>query len=617
MSGIGGFLAPMPITPVRAQQKLEALARGLKRRGDAPQFDSAPSVGLVFRPFDNVARTTGDATCRLLWDGRLDNGAELGEQLGLDVAQRQDDGAVVLAAYRRWPENFAGRLIGDFALALWDSSRHQLLLARDLFGVRPLFYALVGDELRFASTLEALLESGVPRDLDSDYLLAFLLIATEPESTPYRAIRGLAPGFMLIQDRDGRRLRRVARIEARAAAGRSSAEREEEFRELFGQAVRRRLRTSGSGVGLDLSGGVDSSSIVCEAVHQTRAQLCPPRALHPVSIVYRESAMADESRFMAIVEDALGLPSTKIYQEDFPIFADLADPFYEAPSALFSVAAREREIARHLRAAGAKVHLRGFGGDQLLWSENYQTAQLADLLQRGRLITLLRSLGRSNRDMGEPYLRLLGGALYPLLPQWLRARFGPESLPSPPFLRQEALRRAGFPDRFFWPRRLGRPELSPSDQLRQIEILDSIAVLAGRSDSGPITIDAAYPFFDRDLVELCLGLPFDELLRPGQTRSIHRRALAGRVPERVLERKSKATVSEAILKAIRDRWPQIRPILADLRLEELGLVDGRKVRERFEQARFGHHQGAGWRGVLTLEVFLRHHERAPALERAA
>src|SRR5215813_13016225 len=127
---------------------LLSLSRGLAGRGpDGGQEVKLGSVSMVYRAFHTNRESrlerqplVSASGCILAWDGRLDNYRELLAMLRDKVRGHQTDAAIVIAAYRKWGVNFLSRLIGDFALSLWDPQLKRLLLARDLVGTRPLFY---------------------------------------------------------------------------------------------------------------------------------------------------------------------------------------------------------------------------------------------------------------------------------------------------------------------------------------------------------------------------------------------------------------------------------------------------------------------------------------------
>lgn len=202
-------------------------------------------------------------------DGVPTNIAALRRELRADPLVR-DAGhaaAVLLAGYRRWGASLADRLTGPFALAVWDAGRQRLVLARDRLGVRPLFFAVRGQGLLFASELKGLLaHPAVPPELDAEGLAE--LLALSPNRTPghgvFRGVREVVPGGIVCWDRDGLHERRYWQLTAQPHRD-SPAETIATVRALLSAAVRAEAEAAaerGAGVGSMLSGGLDSTAVV-------------------------------------------------------------------------------------------------------------------------------------------------------------------------------------------------------------------------------------------------------------------------------------------------------------------------------------------------------------------
>ncbi len=223
-----------------------------------------------------------DETLRLalVFNGAIYNYKELRTQLQKDGFSFRSEGdtEVVLKAYAAWGERFAERLHGMFAIALWDSRKQQLLLVRDRFGVKPLYYSHNRDCLRFASTSQALLASGdVDRGIDPVALHhQFTLHAVVPAPrTLLKGIRKLPPAHVMVVNRDGHD-RVFPYWELKAAPSekpRSENEWLEATREALCKAVKRRRVIADVPVGVLLSGGLDSSLLVALLAEQGGSEL--------------------------------------------------------------------------------------------------------------------------------------------------------------------------------------------------------------------------------------------------------------------------------------------------------------------------------------------------------
>jgi len=205
----------------------------------------------------------------LVFDGRLDNRDELLTSLkdSYQVSSASPDAALVLASYEVFGDKFPERLLGDFALGLFDPHRQQVVLARDAIGIRPLYYHRVRNTFLFASEIKAILAHPdvSPRPNDNTLADFFLANVRDPEMTFFEGISSLPPGHMALLTPQVFTKRRYWDFDPASQVRLSSFdEYAGAFRHLFEQAVRRRLR-SAHPVAVSVSGGLDSSSILCVA----------------------------------------------------------------------------------------------------------------------------------------------------------------------------------------------------------------------------------------------------------------------------------------------------------------------------------------------------------------
>jgi asparagine synthase (glutamine-hydrolysing) len=257
-------------------------------------------VGLGFRRLSIIDLVTGnqpisneDGSVHVVFNGEIYNYRELRSGLksrGHRFATGSDT-EVIVHLYEELGSHCFDRLNGMFAIALWDTHRGELVLARDRFGKKPLYYADLGGSLLFGSELKSLVEHPrCPRDLDFEALSRYLALEYVP--TPYSIFAGIRklPGGHVLRWRDGR-----ISLEQFWDLGldpdeppRSDEQYVEEFRELFQAAVRRRL-VSDVPLGAFLSGGIDSSSVVAMMV-----DALPTGAVKTFSIGFDERSF-DES----------------------------------------------------------------------------------------------------------------------------------------------------------------------------------------------------------------------------------------------------------------------------------------------------------------------------------
>jgi asparagine synthase (glutamine-hydrolysing) len=271
-----------------------------------------------------------NALVALVWDGRLDNRAEL--QAALASAGRSPrgpcDGELVLQSYLAWGTGCVERFLGDFALAIWDAGKDELFCARDPMGARPLFFTRTGDFFAFASDDETLaLLPGVSQAL-SDKHIAYFLVPTyrgfDSTHSWLEKIEAVSAAQTLSIARNGRLSKNTYwKLEPAAeACYASDAECEEAFRQVFTQAVRCRMRSIGD-IAVMASGGLDSASILATASELVAAM--PGKSLHSYSALSDQPETCVESQCILSMTAALGANAHRLNVPSFTGMLDVAD----------------------------------------------------------------------------------------------------------------------------------------------------------------------------------------------------------------------------------------------------------------------------------------------------
>jgi asparagine synthase (glutamine-hydrolysing) len=348
-------------------------------------------VGLAARRLSIIDLETGDQpianedrTVHVVQNGEIYNYRELRARLegaGHRFATRSDT-EVLVHLYEEHGDAFAERLRGMFAVAVWDAKRRRLVLARDPFGIKPLYYRVDAEGLAFASELRAL-----PRDaIDFDALEAFLAFNSIPGPySIFRNVRKLQPGHLLVWEDGEVRTSRFARPAPVAATDvRHDDEEElaEELRARLRDSVRAHL-IADVPVGVLLSGGVDSSLLAALAAQESAD------AVHTFSIGFEErsfdeleDARAVASRYGTRHEELVLRPDAARL---LPILAEAFDEPFADSSALPTY------LVSELAASHVKVALSGEGGDELFGGYYTYAADLL-ALRYGRLAPLARPL---------------------------------------------------------------------------------------------------------------------------------------------------------------------------------------------------------------------------------
>jgi asparagine synthase (glutamine-hydrolysing) len=495
----------------------------------------------------------------VVFDGRLDNREEL---LGLlkgawGAEPDSPDPALVLAAYEAFGERFPERLNGDFALAIYDPNRKQLLLARDVIGLRTLYYHRTGNTFLFASDIKAILaHTGVVVHPNDDLIAEFLTRSYAEEylgETFFEGIVNLLPGHLGILTPGGFKTHQSWDFDLnRTVRLRSYSEYVEGFLYYFEQAVRRRIRSSFP-VAVSVSGGVDSSAIFCmgETLRHRKPEGYPP--LIGISYTCPDGSSGDEKAYLLEIERAYGCniqrvptralrlsdnPKEDVWQEEAPVLE--WDIFHQ--------------VDQKCHELGARVLLNGHGGDELLFNTSY----LVDLFLRGAWEEIREHLHEFPLwSIGVPpgfYRNLfIQDLIRHYLPMrvftWIR-RIRAEFFPSAgsPWtlewysdsLKARALRRLidNYP-------RASNKKLYCSAYKKVLykslkwhyhQIRNEWLLKVGRMHC----LELAQPFFDRDLVSFLMAIPGEEIVHKGIPKNILRSAMAGVLPEAIRNRRTKA-----------------------------------------------------------------------------
>lgn len=493
--------------------------------------------------------SSADGRFTLVFNGEIYNYIELREELARAGHQfrTKTDTEVLIHAWMQWGEDCLPRLDGMFAFALFDRESGQLACARDPFGIKPFFYRLDAQSFYFASEAPALsrMIPGAARP-NVQRCYDFLLWGDYDDSddTFFEGVLHLRPGHLLTLHVDGAlqaRLRPWRRASIALGEPISFDDAADQFRTLFLQGVKRQLR-SDVPLGVTLSGGLDSSAIVCAIRH-----LEPDLPIHTFSYI-APGTDVDEERWARLVIEHAGAIGhfTQGGGENFRQSLDDVVACQGEPFGSTSILA-SYQVFRLAHNNGVTVTLDGQGADELLAGyDGYPTALFRSFLDRRDLAGLLRfisawskwprrSLKRAGLHLAEAMvpenLRALGLGLigHSLTPDYIRAdrliAFGGAPAPVRPLP-------TGADGR-------GRRLM---ERLSTALTSNRLPALLRHGDRNAMrwSIESRVPFLTLPLADFVLRLPEDYLVsRQGQTKHLMRRGLRGIVPDAILDRRDK------------------------------------------------------------------------------
>lgn len=536
------------------EEKAHGLAASIRHRGwDGLSLWREANACLIHAH----ASTTGHRETNLdqIGDGpkiagdiRLDNRESLWAALGLErpLADCADTG-LVLAAWRRWGQDCCTHLIGDFAFAIWDPAAQTLFLARDTFGVKPLFYRVTASGITFASELAAVVPPGTA--VNEARIAGYLLgIADDDAATAFAGAARLPAGHWLRFVDGELAIQSYGSLDAGDIDQRAS---EEQFRDRFTAAVSVRLRGPAP-VGAMLSGGLDSSSIAATAAPLWRGQAGD--ALPVYSFDYPATPVLSERPYVDAVLARHAFAPVFLGLDDLHPADGLADLIGQRSDLFFAPGLPK--LARVYGAAhahGTRVILEGHGGDEVV---SHGHGRLGELARSGNWLALYRELRGLSDLYGDSAPKLFvklfttvgpGRVLAPIIRRLRRpppAQPGPVSILNPGFARSLGAgdRQHAWVSQYRAASRteagLHRWTLRSPAIAKGFETLDRAAARAG--------VELRYPFFDLSLVRYALSLPASEKLRDGWSRSILRRAMDGILPPKVQWRRDKIDFTSEI-----------------------------------------------------------------------
>jgi asparagine synthase (glutamine-hydrolysing) len=485
---------------------------------------------------------------RLTWDGRLDNRIDLMAELGMPAAEHVADSALVGRAIERWGEERSWpRLIGDWSAVLWDPQSRSIVLANDFMGVRPLYFVVTDSYCAWSTALEGLVAiTGRRTDQDDVFFVCSVMRSRMPGRTPYRGIHTLMAGHRTRIDASGVRDEQYWHLPDTMLRFLDRRDYEVRLRELLRQAVARRLR-SDRPVWMELSGGWDSSSIVCMAGRLAEEGAVSAPQLATVSYVLPDDPESDETRFIAAVEEQVGLQHEHVALHRGNTFT-IPNPVHFRTVSSQALASYER-----MRAAGARALLSGRMGDGVFGNFPIEHASIIAALKQPRLPALLRELRAWSLDAHETAWSLLGHALGELAParyierrdaanvlaslsHWAKGRrLKPEEVFSVPSAAME---------HFYAVQAIHtRWRLREHRDWRSSQFLAAVALYSLNLElsSPPEAPDVCktYPLTDRDLIEYVASIPAAVLCEPRRPRALMRDAIGAILPRRIEARFSK------------------------------------------------------------------------------
>ncbi len=531
---------------------LERMAERLNHRGpDAKGQKVFGRVGLGFRRLSiidlsasgNQPMCGADERYWIVFNGEVYNYVELGETLRKKghVFRSTSDTEVILAAYKEWGESCVERFNGMWGLIIYDSREDHVFCSRDRFGVKPVYYYEDAEVILIASEIKAIIASQkvpVRENLKRSFELVGFGYTDTGSDTLFEGIRVLEAGHSMSISSSGKLNKRSYWHMPEATCEMSFERATAEFRSLFFDSVSLRLRSDVPVAAL-LSGGQDSSAIVCAVARMKNEQREGREAFSTFSSVY-DDPLVDERRYIHAVTEHTGVHAHLIEPQAVDLVRDLKKIIWHNDEPLQnSNHFAHRMLMKRIAANGVKVVLSGQGADEILagYDRHLIGPLVVDNIRRGRIFEALDELQSAREKFGFSMAYCLSQTGKTLIPYkaW-------------PLIKALALEKVGRT--FRWPHILAMRDAFRTPHNGRSRVRSTMLnaflqhslprILHGEDRTSMAhSIEQRFPFLDYRLVEFCFSLPDSFKISRGETKRILRSAVADIVPPEIRNRTSK------------------------------------------------------------------------------
>jgi len=565
---------------------------------------------------------TEDGRYIVVFNGAIYNYLELRRELvgkGHPLHSYSDT-EVLLYAYREWGESFVDRLVGMFAFAIWDKHDQKLFCARDRIGIKPFYYHFDGQRLLFASEIKAILaDPSVKAQANTQGLQDYLTFQfCLNEKTLFKGIEKLEPGYCLSATYDGSNQLRIQVRQYWDLHYHIDEEHDERYfidtlAGLIDDSVRLHMR-SDVPLGAHLSGGLDSSAIVCLA-----ARMLNGEQIKTFTGAFAEGAQFDETAYAKDVSSFAGTAYNEIY---IPAGNELSEVLprlmYYMDEPLAGPGVIPQYYVSRLASQHVKVVMGGQGGDELfIGYARYMAAYLEKCLSGAIYQTADQNRYAVSLESIVPNLPLLATYQPMLQGLWKDGLFGPRdqryfslvdrSGGVSHLFNQDAIRgQCGYSPFESFQRIFNRDELhSLVNQMTYFDLKGSLPALLHVEDrtSMAASIESRVPLLDHRIVEFMATVPPNIKFAGGRMKHLLKESIRSAVPTSIFERKDKMGFPTPLT-----QWTKgpardfVRDTLLSQRARERGLFNVEAVeRALASESEFGR---VVW-GLLNLELWHR------------
>jgi len=479
-------------------------------------------------------------------DARIDNRKELSQELSIEDKEDVSDSYFILKSYEKWGEKCPEYLLGDFAFAIWDENEEKLFCARDHMGVKPFYYYLDDKSFFFSTEIKALFTNiEVPCRLNKLKIpLYFGKILEDKKYTFYDKIFCLSAANQLELENQEYKIRKFWQLDPKLQLELDSEEEYlSKFREIFYEAVKCRLR-SAFPLGFELSGGLDSSSVVCTArdLLKNNKDMCK---LNTYSHIFPDFPKTDETDYIQKITE-MGRINPHFLR------GDIEDPFHKIRNILSyhdqpSLGAHIGMICNmyaKMNNDGIRIILSGEGGDDIIYHGNYYFKELFLSFQWKKLINEINYLSQNIKKSKNRIL--IDSIILPLIPEFIKNVIHYKDLnktPSFRYLNKNTIKNIPI-DKFYYDTKQNEFINSKKPKNHHYYLINTTShqsILERINLSTSLySIEPRYPFYDKRLVEYCYSLPIEIKFKYGWSRYILRKSMEKILPSEICWRTKKS-----------------------------------------------------------------------------
>lgn len=558
-----------------------------------------------------------DESLWIVYNGEIYNFIDLHNELEKrgHVFKSNTDTEVVLHSFEEWGFDCLNRFNGMWAFAIWDVKKKQLFCSRDRFGVKPFYYFFNGITFAFASEIKALISCPfIKKEPNEKAIHSYLLLMNRDygDATFFSNIKQIEPSHYLLVDSRGIKINRYYQLPFNSNFGEFQEKKadkySQQFMGLIEDSVRLRLQSEVS-IGSNLSGGLDSSAIVCliNRLLQKKgvAQEVIGRRQKTFSSCF-EDARFDERKYIEKIFTKINIDSHYVFPSSDNLWREMDNLIYHQEEPFISTSIYAQWCVMKLaKENGVKVVLDGQGADELFGYPPQISSYFIQMILSGEISHFLEEFNKSLSTYSISNLGndVLNRFLRYYLPRKLILSLRKTAIKNLNFIRKD------FVSKYKYDEITSRHSLiNLQNTLHEGVMKHGLRTLLNYEDKNSMahSMEARVPFLDYRLVEFVFSLPAAYKIHGGWTKYLLRRAVKDMLPQETCWRRDKMGFVTSEIIWLRETKNTIKDIFRSDNFQSRDYVDRKKILNNIDQSLYKKDMGLSelWR-FINLELWLR------------